>query len=185
MNGKPSDDRISAWLDDELPLSERADIEEQFAGSAEMRLEAEELRQVSELVRGLDTRPAPEELHPSIMRSIERDTLLAGGMSGGGRSMRLSQVLSAAAVAVLLVGAALWLMERGGSDEPVEQPRIVQDSVPPTELRAQRPENREKPVEDQPVEEPREKVELDEKDESREDEPTTNEDPTSAENVNK
>jgi len=138
MNGTPSDDRISAWLDNELPLAERAEIEEQLAGSPEMRQDTEELRQVSELVRGLPTERAPEELQAAVMRSIERDTLLAGDAPAAARSIRLSQILSVAAVAVLLGGIALLLVDRGGQPRPDDRPEIVERSFAPTEVQAQK-----------------------------------------------
>ncbi len=138
MNGTPSDDRISAWLDDELPLAERAEIEEQLAGAPEMQQDADELRQVSELVRGLPTESAPEELQAAVMRTIERDTLLAGNAPAAGRSGRLRRTLSVAAVAVLLAGVALLFMGRGGQPRPDEQPEIVERSVPPSEVQAQK-----------------------------------------------
>ena len=138
MNGTPSDDRISAWLDNELPLAKRAEIEEQLTRSPDMRQDADELRQVSELVRGLPTERAPEELQAAVMRTIERDTLLAGSAPAAGRSVRLSRVLSVAAVAVLLAGVALLLRERGGQPRPDNQPEIVERSVAPTEVQAQK-----------------------------------------------
>jgi anti-sigma factor RsiW len=138
MNGTPSDDRISAWLDDELPLDERAETEQQLAGSPEMRQDADELRQVSELVRGLPTERAPSELQAAVMRTIERDTLLAGTVPGAARSVRVSRLLSVAAVAVLLVGVALLFRERGGEPRPDDRPEIVERSVAPTEVQAEK-----------------------------------------------
>ena len=159
MNGTPSDDRLSAWLDDELSLAERAEIEQQLAESPDMRQEADELRQVSELVRGLPVEKAPEELQPAVMRSIERDTLLAGESqtvgSGGRRpSRRQDPKVLLGAIAALALAAVIMLMngEEGPDPNAVDQPReFVETSVPPVEAPANHPEqDDEQPPNDEP-----------------------------------
>lgn len=152
MNGTPSDDRLSAWLDDELPLAERAEIERQLAESPDMRQEVDELRQVSELVRGLPVEKAPEELQPAAMRNIERDTLLAGesqtaSAGSGGRtpSRRQDPRLLVGAVASLLVAAVIMILSGNGAPDPnpVEPPRdIASGSTDPVELKANHPEKK-------------------------------------------
>jgi len=107
MNGRASDERLSAWLDDELTLNERAEVERLLAESPEFRRELTELEQVSALVKGLPNSGAPVELKASILRAIERDTLLAGAGSETGRSRWLVQILAAAA-AVLAAGMVTW-----------------------------------------------------------------------------
>lgn len=147
MNGTPSDDRLSAWLDDELPLAERAEIEQQLAESPVMRQEVDELRQVSELVRGLPTAKAPEELQPAIMRSIERDTLLAGeslnaapGARSGAPSPRQNPKIVLTAVASLAIAAFIMLLNGGPEPDPVDEKPIVQGSVPPAPPLANHPQ---------------------------------------------
>ena len=39
MNGTPSNEKLSAWLDDELPLDERAEVEKLLAESPSLREE--------------------------------------------------------------------------------------------------------------------------------------------------
>jgi len=117
MNGTPSNEKLSAWLDDELPLDERAEVEKLLAESPELRQELEELQRLSGRLKELPVGQAPPELHPAVMRSIERETLLAGDDSAKvARSGRLLRTLTTAAGIALVVGGGLWFVSNGGPD---------------------------------------------------------------------
>ena len=50
MTGRPSDERLSAWLDNELAVEERAEFEKELEANPELRQELEE--RYPELSRG-------------------------------------------------------------------------------------------------------------------------------------
>jgi hypothetical protein len=132
MNGTPSNERLSAWLDDELPLDERAEVEKLLAESPELRQEVDELRRLSERLKGLPAESAPAELQPAIMRSIERETLLAGDDSAStARHGRRIRSLTTAAGIALVAGAGLWFATNDNQQNPV-QPEIVHVEQTPT-----------------------------------------------------
>ena len=91
MNGIPQEDRLSAYFDDQLSLEERAQFEKELAGSASMRRDLDELRQLSGLLHAQPVAQAPVELYPSVMRAIERDTLLPKEPTAGRRFGRLDR----------------------------------------------------------------------------------------------
>ncbi|MFT5326935.1 MAG: hypothetical protein ACI8P0_004818, partial [Planctomycetaceae bacterium] len=123
MNGTPSNEKLSAWLDDELPLDERAEVEKLLAESPELRQELEELQRLSGRLKGLPVGQAPPELHPAVMRSIERETLLAGDDSAKvARSGRLLRTLTTAAGIALVVGGGVWFVSNGNQNVAVVDP---------------------------------------------------------------
>lgn len=142
MNGRTSDERLSAWLDDELTLDERAEVERLLAESPELRQELTELAQVSALVKGLPGSGAPVELKASILRAIERDTLLAGTGPETGRSRRLFRILTVAA-AVLAAGMVTWWgMTQRSETQVAETPPVRSFSSSPGISAANKPEPR-------------------------------------------
>lgn len=123
MNGTPSNERLSAWLDDELPLDERAEVEKLLAESPELRQELNELQRLSGRLKSLPVSQAPPELQQAVMRSIERETLLAGDDSAKvARSGRLLRVLTTAAGIAVLAGGGLWWASNGGQNVAVVDP---------------------------------------------------------------
>ena len=123
MNGTPSNERLTAWLDDELPLNERAEVEKLLAESPELRQELNELQRLSTRLKGLPVAQAPPELQQAVMRSIERETLLAGDDSAKvASSDRLLRVLTTAAGIALVAGAGLWFAANGGPEVAVVDP---------------------------------------------------------------
>ena len=142
MNGTPSNDKLSAWLDNELPLDERAEVEKLLAESPELRQEVEELRRLSGLLKGLPQEQAPVELQQAVMRSLERETLVAAGGSGSPfRTERVVRVLAAAAGIVLVAGLGLWVAGNNGQNVADNgngsvQPEIVHVEQTRPEMRA-------------------------------------------------
>ncbi len=105
MNGNPQNERLSAYYDNQLPLDERVMVEQELAASPEMRQEIGEYGQISGLLKSLPQTPAPIELKASILRAIERESLLA--VADTARPRRLGRLLfttAAAACAVAAVG---------------------------------------------------------------------------------
>jgi hypothetical protein len=144
MNGTPSNERLSAWLDDELSLNERAEVEQLLAESPELREELNELQRLSGRLKSLPASKAPAGLQQAVMRSIERETLLAGDDSAKiARSGRLLRVLTTAAGIALVVGGGLWFASNGGQNVAVVdpgEPEIVTAHQTPTTRQANKPD---------------------------------------------
>lgn len=122
MNGTPSNEKLSAWLDDELSLDERAEVEKLLAESPELRQELEELQRLSGRLKGLPVSQAPPELQQAVMRSIERETLLAGDDSAKvARSGRLLRVLTTAAGIAIVVGGGIWFATNDGQNTNIAE----------------------------------------------------------------
>ncbi len=66
MNGTPSNERLSAWLDDELPLDERAEVEKLLAESPELRQELDELQRLSPFGASSEQRSEMDEQQVGI-----------------------------------------------------------------------------------------------------------------------
>lgn len=144
MNGTPSNERISAWLDDELSLNERAEVEKMLAESPELRQELDELQRLSGRLKRLPVGQAPAGLKQAVMRSIERETLLATANEPHvARRGRLLQTLSTAAAVALVAGAGMWFASNGGQNvATVDQvgPEIVSGQQTPTRSQANKRE---------------------------------------------
>jgi anti-sigma factor RsiW len=124
-------DRLSEYLDDELPAAERAALEGHLADCAGCRAVLVELGAVVARAGALDERPPREELWSGIAARIGSPVAarrLGGAASerfgGPARRLAFSMPQLAAAAAVLLVvgGSAGWLagpMLRGGDAVPV------------------------------------------------------------------
>ncbi len=131
MNGMPQEDRLSAYFDDQLSFEERAQFEKELAESASLRRDLDELRQLSGLLKSQPIVSAPVELYPSVMRAIERDTLLPKEPAAGRRYGRL---IVAAACAVAAVAVLVMQTQNGnqiaqngpGKTEPIVQKTITQ-----------------------------------------------------------
>ncbi len=144
MNGTPSNEKLSAWLDDELPLDERAEVEKLLAESPSLREELNELQRLSGRLKGLPVAQAPAELQQAVMRAIERETLLAGDDSVKvARSGRVLRTLTTAAGIALVIGAGLWFASDGDQNvaavDPVG-PEIRTVHQTPTTARANKRE---------------------------------------------
>ena len=144
MNGTPSNERMSAWLDDELSLDERAEVEKMLAESPELRQELDELQRLSSRLKRLPVGQAPAGLKQAVMRSIERETLLATTNEPNvARRGRLLQTLSTAAAVALVAGAGMWFASNGGQNvATVDQvgPEIVNGQQTPTRSQANKRE---------------------------------------------
>ncbi len=106
MNGKFTDDRLSAYFDDQMTLEERAAFEQELAASAELRSELAVFRQMSDLLHQIPQAKAPVELFPSIMRGIERETLLPATEAPTSRKVRWRNLVAVAACGLVAAVAA-------------------------------------------------------------------------------
>lgn len=128
-----SDDRrreleaqLSAYLDDELGLDERREVEARLAVDEGARELLKELRATVEAVRGLPRARASENLVESLRARMERQSLLesrpvSARATGGGRSYL--KWMAAAAIVGLTVasGYLMWPLAREHFNRPGQQ----------------------------------------------------------------
>lgn len=126
-----NDERLSAWLDGELSLADRAEFEKQLSESPELRQRLDELRKTSDLVKSLPKQAAPDELKSAVMRAVERETLLApasGSQSGDGPRRNSVVVKLVSAAALIAVAVVLWINRDPQQEQFVKQDEIKTDS---------------------------------------------------------
>jgi len=120
MNGDKSDERLSAWLDNELSLEARAEFEQELEAAPELRQRLHELQQVSSLVKSAAISQAPDGMHGAVMRAVERESLMPAvdGSSDSrmtGRSGR-SRLVAFAGIAAVLAVAVIAANRDGRND---------------------------------------------------------------------
>jgi hypothetical protein len=71
------DELLSAYLDDELTIEERARVEERLSADPASRQLLDELRSVSQVMKGLPTASLGADLRDSVLRRAERAMLVA------------------------------------------------------------------------------------------------------------
>ncbi|MCO6456966.1 MAG: hypothetical protein J5I93_16830 [Pirellulaceae bacterium] len=90
MNERMSDELLSAWLDDELSPSERAEVERMLEQHAELRQLLDELRALRARLQSLPVREPDERLTARIMQgaaAVARDRAQARRESADGRAV--------------------------------------------------------------------------------------------------
>jgi anti-sigma factor RsiW len=106
-------ERLSAYLDGELPTSERAPLERHLAGCAECRRELDELREVRALLRALPVPAAPRSFTipagGAVPEPIAPRQAARAGRAGGliARAAQWTGGVAAAAGLLLVLGSAL------------------------------------------------------------------------------
>ncbi|MCA9114793.1 MAG: hypothetical protein KDA79_06870, partial [Planctomycetaceae bacterium] len=85
---------LSAWCDGELSLEEQARVEQLLQESPAARREAEEIAQLSSLLKSLPRESAPPELISATLRRCEREMLL-GTAAGGSPDESASPTVAA------------------------------------------------------------------------------------------
>lgn len=112
------DELLSAYLDDELPESERADLERRIAADPEVRARLNSLRRTVELVASLPRRGAPADLLGDLTARAEREQLLGEAESPTGRvrtrPRSVVSLLATAALVTITIGGALWVVFQVG-----------------------------------------------------------------------
>ena len=106
-------DRLSDYLDDELPADERATVESHVTGCPECTATLAELRRVVERARSIGPRPPDTDLWPAIAGRIRADG--HGGSVAQFRrrelrrlSFTLPQLAAAAVLLIAISGVAGW-----------------------------------------------------------------------------
>jgi anti-sigma factor RsiW len=101
-----SAERMTAYLDAELPADEAAAFEAQLAEDPETRSEIEQLRKVMSLVQSLPEVQAPPDFAEKVARRVRRRLMLGSDATWSLVSLPF-QVLS---IVVILTVAALYMM---------------------------------------------------------------------------
>lgn len=114
-------DRLSQYLDGELPAAERAALDTHLATCAACRATLAELRAVVARAQTLEDQPPATDLWPGIRAGI---TPVAPARGAGARhpwrvSLGVPQLLAASVALVLLTGAAMWLALRPSAEQPL------------------------------------------------------------------
>ncbi len=113
-------DRLSEYLDDELPLGERAALEGHLAQCAGCSATLADLRRVVARARALESTGPATDLWPGIATRIgAAPGLRAEGRTGGrahGRfTFSLPQLLAAGIALMVLSGGSVWLLRPGSA----------------------------------------------------------------------
>ena len=128
-------DRLSEYLDDELPAADRRSVDEHLAGCASCRAVLEDLRRVVARAQHLERRPPSAELWDGVSRRIRAD-VRGGNRTSGATPRRLSftipQALAASLVVALLSGAVVWraLDRSAKASRSVATAERVSDATP-------------------------------------------------------
>ncbi len=101
-----SAERMTAYLDAELPAEEAAAFEAQLADDPEARSELEQLRKVMSLVQGLPDVQAPPDFAEKVAKRVRRRLLFTSEATWALFSLPF-QVLS---IIVILTVAGLYMM---------------------------------------------------------------------------
>jgi anti-sigma factor RsiW len=128
-------DRLSEYLDDELPPAERSALERHLAECAECAAVLADLQAVVARAAALPVRPPARDLWPAIDAEIRP----AGAVPGTSRrrtwrerrfSFTLPQLAAAAVAAVVIGGAALWSLAASGGPAAPRQPVAAMEQDP-------------------------------------------------------
>jgi len=117
-------DRLSEYLDGELPVEEQRALEAHLATCAACRTVRDELRGVLAATASLEDRGPVRDLWPGIRDRIAETTEAAvipirtASRATRRWSLSLAQLAAAAVILVFLSGGAVWLMLRGTGAAP-------------------------------------------------------------------
>lgn len=98
--------KLCAYLEGELPASERADIEQHLTANPQHRKLLADLAKTRQWMRAIPRQSAPTDLAESFQGQVERSMLLDGSASSPLSKVRWPQVLMLAAIVVLTLGLA-------------------------------------------------------------------------------
>jgi len=127
-------DRLSEYLDDELPPGERASLEGHLAQCDECTAALADLRRVVARARALESTGPATDLWPGIATRI-------GAAAGAGPAVRaigmrrfafsLPQLLAAGIALMVLSGGSVWLLRPASG--PAAAPTLASSAVAPAE----------------------------------------------------
>ena len=117
-------DRLSEYLDDELPPRERAELERHLLGCAECSGTLAELRRVVARAHALESTGPAGDLWPGIAARIGATptSRTEGRWSAGAQgrfTFSLPQLLAAGIALMVLSGGSVWLLHPGSAATPV------------------------------------------------------------------
>jgi len=109
--------RLSEYVDGDLPERDRAELEAHLPTCAECRATLDELRRVVARAQTLDDRSPTADLWPAIARHVGVVSLDAR-RARRRLSFTVPQLAAAAVVLALLSGASAWLLLRRSRPRP-------------------------------------------------------------------
>lgn len=107
-------ERLSEYLDDELPAPDRSALEAHLESCDSCSAVLADLRRVVAEARQLDDRGPARDLWPGIARQIGATPVPARG-AGRRWSFSVPQLAAAAVMLMTLSGSAVWLVQSEGS----------------------------------------------------------------------
>jgi tetratricopeptide (TPR) repeat protein len=109
-------ERLSEYLDEELPPDERAQVESHLAGCSACRTVLGELRAVTARAAALPPSAPATDLWPGISARLERHATVTPFRERAARrfSFSMAQLVAAAAALMLVSGGSVWLAQYGG-----------------------------------------------------------------------
>ncbi len=109
--------QLSAYVDDELPATERASLEAHLATCVSCRAVLDELRAVVTWAPGYAGQAPARDLWTGISAEIEQKRVVAFPARLAQR-FSLAQLAAAAAIVAVLSGGGVWMAMRSGADAP-------------------------------------------------------------------
>jgi anti-sigma factor RsiW len=129
--------KLCAYLEGELPPSERAEIEQHLTANPQHRKLLADLAQTREWMRVIPRENAPSDLAESFQGHVERNMLLddAGNIGPGMSMTRWPQYAMVAAIIVLVLGlgVTLVIILKGPGQLPVAMSGPTAAATKPTE----------------------------------------------------
>ena len=119
--------RLSEYLDAELPANERAALEAHLPGCADCRATLQQLRRVVARAQALDDRPPTADLWPAIARHVGVVSLDAR-RARRRLSFTVPQLAAAAVALALLSAGSAWLL--GHRPTPTQAPQATTTPSP-------------------------------------------------------
>jgi len=129
MNYKPQNELLSAYFDHETTPDEAAVAEQLLHLSESARSEFEDIRELSEQLKSLPPKMAPEEFAPSVLKRAERESLLDFHPPEPSRALRWRSWSLVAGG--LLTATATLLTAVHYFAGPVNETTVVRNDVPP------------------------------------------------------
>ena len=120
--------RLSEYLDGDLPATERPALEAHLQGCGDCRTTLAQLRRVVARAQALDDRPPTADLWPAIARHVGVVSLDAR-RARRRLSFTVPQLAAAAVALALLSGGSAWLMLRRSPVSPASRPTTTPSPI--------------------------------------------------------
>ena len=124
-------DRLSEYLDDELPPSERAALDAHLATCRECSATLAELRDVVARAGSLAPRPPAEDLWPGVeARLAPRGRIAAFTRAPRRFSFTVPQLVAAGLALMVMSGGGVWVLQHGGRATSMPPMAATNEAVP-------------------------------------------------------